>query len=272
MAAGAVISSILVLWAPLGPGSSLAVPYVMAAVLAAAQLVGTLVLMDEDRSGRPAGLFAAVRATPAVVVDGLRVLRRSRVLRALIAMQVVWGFGIIAFETLTPIRMAELLGSRDEAASVMGPVTAVAWGLSAVGAMLVSLLLHRASAVKVSIALRLVQAATVVAMGLAAGPVGVVIGFLATYTVHSASGAIYETLLHRRAGRENRVTVLSLASMTMHPAASLGAVTLGAVAAGWSTGAAMVVGGIVLALAAPLFLVREPVSATAARRGDADRS
>jgi hypothetical protein len=45
--------------------------------------------------------------------------------------------------------------------------------------------------------------------------------------------------------------------MAMHPGASVGLVVLGAVAASASTGTAMVVGGVVLALAAPLFVVRE---------------
>jgi hypothetical protein len=60
--------------------------------------------------------------------------------------------------------------------------------------------------------------------------------------------------------------------MAMQPAGSIGAITLGVIGTGLSTGFAIVVGGIVLALAAPLFLVREPVSAGAARRRGAARS
>jgi hypothetical protein len=107
------------------------------------------------------------------------------------------------------------------------------------------------------VVLRIVQGATVAAMGLSGGPVGVVIGLLATYAVHSAAGAIYETLLHERVGAEHRATVLSLSSMAMHPGASVGLVVLGAVATDASPGIAMIVGGVVLALAAPLFLVRD---------------
>jgi DHA1 family tetracycline resistance protein-like MFS transporter len=97
--------------------------------------------------------------------------------------------------------------------------------------------------------------AMVVVMGLVAGPLGLVAAFFATYAVHSAIGAVYETLLHGEVDAGHRATVLSLASMVLQPAGSLGAVVLGLLATGVSTGAALVVAGIVLALAAPLFLV-----------------
>ena len=109
---------------------------------------------------------------------------------------------------------------------------------------------------RVSVALRLVQGAAVVAMGLALGPVGLVVAYLMTYAVHSTSGVLLETLLHRQVDSRHRATVLSLASMVAQPAGSLGAIVLAAIAAGLSTGAALMVSGVVLAAAAPLFLVR----------------
>lgn len=263
IATGSLLAAGLVEWSPFGRESALAIPYRVAAGLALVQVLVALCLMDEDRSARVGGLVASVRATPAAIADGVRLLMRSRVLRALVAVELFWGFGIVAFETMTPIRLSELVGDRDHAASLMGPVTAVAWGVSALGAAIVPLLLRRWSKVVVSVVLRIVQGATVIAMGLAAGPVGLVVGFLATYAVHSAAGAVHETLLHEQVGSGQRATVLSLASMALHPAASVGAISLGAIATGASTGTAMVVGGVVLALAAPLFLVRPRVGPTA---------
>lgn len=257
IAVGAVLSGLLVAWAPLGRRDSLALPYWTAAGFAVVQVVAALLLMDEDRSVRVAGMVASLRATPRFVVAGVGLLRHSRVLRALIAVELFWGFGMIAFESMMPIRLSELVSDRDLAASIMGPSVAAAWAVSAVGAAVVPLLLRRWTPTAVSVTLRIVQGATVVGMGMAAGPVGLVIGYFSTYAVHSAAGAIYETLLHEQAGSNNRATVLSLASMTMHPAGSLGAVTLGAIATGASTGLAIVVGGLVLALAAPLFMVRD---------------
>ncbi|AXT85538.1 MFS transporter [Aeromicrobium sp. A1-2] len=256
IATGAVLSALLVAWAPLGRTNALVLPYWIAAGLVVMQVLAALVLMDEDRSKRVAGLVSSVRATPRVVLEGVRLLARSRVLRALVAVELFWGFGMVAFESFMPIRLSELVSDRDLAAAIMGPVTAAAWGVSALGAAMVPWLLRRWSMVAVSVALRIVQGGTVVGMGLAAGPVGLIAGLFATYAVHSAAGAIYETLLHEQVGSQNRATVLSLASMAMQPAGSVGAVALGAIATGASTGLAIVVGGVALALAAPLFLVR----------------
>lgn len=261
IATGAVLSAGLVAWAPFGAGTALAAPYWVAASLCVVQVGAALVLMDERRANRLGGLLASVRATPAAVLDGGRLLARSRVLRALVAVELFWGFGMIAFESMTPIRLSELLGDRDQAAAVMGPVTATAWGVSALGAATVPLLLRRWSLVQVSVVLRLVQGATVVAMGLAGGVVGLVAGLFATYAVHSAAGAIYETLLHEQVDNRHRATVLSLASTAMHPGASMGGIVLGAIATGGSTSLALVVGGVVLAAAAPLFCVRAPAPA-----------
>jgi len=216
-----------------------------------------------------------VRATPATIMAGLRLVWGARVLRALVAVELFWGFGIVAFESFMPIRLSELFDDRDLTASVMGPVTAAAWGVSALGAAAVPFLVRRWTMTQVSIALRILQGATVVAMGLAGGPAGLIVGFFATYAVHSAAGAIYETLLHEQVSNRNRATALSLASMAFQSSAAVGAITLGAIASGSSTGSSMVIGGVVLALAAPLFLVRDPVSAEAAGRrvdpGFADR-
>lgn len=259
IAAGAVVSGLLVAWSPLGRADSLALPYWIAAALGVVQVVVAVALMDEDRSGRAGGAIASLKAAPAVVREGAQLLRQSRVLRALVAISLLWGFGMVAFEALTPVRLAELLGDRDDAAAVMGPVTAAAWTVSAVGAAAVPLVLRRWSLVQASVALRILQGATVVAMGLALGPIGLVLGLLATYALHSAAGAIYETLLHEQVDNRHRATVLSLSSMMMHPGGSIGGIVLGVLATGVSTAFALMVGGVVLAAAAPLFLVREAV-------------
>ncbi|HSL77153.1 MAG TPA: hypothetical protein VK867_09420, partial [Candidatus Limnocylindrales bacterium] len=90
-------------------------------------------------------------------------------------------------------------------------------------------------------------------MGLIAGPVGVVVAYLACYTAHGASNPMHTALLHRQVDGPHRTTVLSMNSMVSQPAGSLGAITLAAVADGTTVGTAMVVGGIVCAIAAPLY-------------------
>ena len=86
------------------------------------------------------------------------------------------------------------------------------------------------------------------------GPAGVLAGYLACYLVHGAGGPVHMTLLHREVTSEHRATVMSVNSMMMQPAGSIGLILLSAIASGASVSTAIVVGGIVLALAAPLYL------------------
>ena len=91
-------------------------------------------------------------------------------------------------------------------------------------------------------------------MGLFAGPVGVLVAYLACYAVHGASNPLHSGLLHRQVDGPYRTSVLSLNSMMAQPAGALGGVVLTALAAATSVSTAMVVGAVVLAVAAPLYL------------------
>lgn len=154
IATGALLSAGLVAWAPFGRSAALVTPYWLAAVLACVQVVAALVMMHEDRPVRGESILASVRATPRTVRDGAALLLRSRVLAALVAVELFWGFGIVAFESFMPIRLSELVGDRDRAAALMGPISAAAWAVAAGGAALVPLLLRRWSLTTLSIAFR----------------------------------------------------------------------------------------------------------------------
>jgi predicted MFS family arabinose efflux permease len=65
---------------------------------------------------------------------------------------------------------------------------------------------------------------------------------------------MHMTLLHREVDAGHRTTVISLNSMVFHPAAAVGSLVLTSIAAASSLSTAIVVGGIVCALAAPLYL------------------
>ena len=102
--------------------------------------------------------------------------------------------------------------------------------------------------------MRVLQGATVVGMALFAGPVGVLAAYLACYTIHGAANPLHQSLLHRQVDGAYRTTVISMNSMVAQPAGALGAVTLGALADATTVPAAMLVGAVVLAAAAPLYL------------------
>jgi MFS family permease len=255
IAVGALASGGLVALDPFDAIPTLALPLLVALALGVVNLVAITLLMTEVRRARGAGAIAAsVRAVPRVVADGIGLLRASRVLLALVAVELFWGFSMVTFESLFPIRLSETLGDVDQAAAVMGPVSSVAWFASAAGAAAIVFVSNRIGVARSAAALRVVQGATIVAMGLIAGPIGVVTAYLACYIAHGASNPMHMTLLHRQVDGPHRATVLSMNSMVAQPAGALGAIVLAAIADGTSISTAMVVGGIICAVAAPLYI------------------
>ncbi|MFG1848695.1 MFS transporter [Micromonospora carbonacea] len=255
IAGGALLSGGLITLGPLGPVSALTVPVLAAVVAQAVALAALLALLVEVRPGRGAGaLRASVAEAPRMVRQAFGLLRRSRVLLALVAVELFWGFGMVTFESLLPVRLAEVVGDPERAAALLGPASSAAWLASAAGAALTPLLLRWPGAAPGAALLRVGQGATVVAMGLFAGPVGVLVAYLACYTVHGASNPLHLGLLHRQVDGPYRTSVLSLNSMMAQPAGALGAVALTALAERASVSTAMLVGAVVLAAAAPLYL------------------
>ncbi len=271
--AGALLSSGLVAWHPFPSLDPLAVPVLGAIALTAVYLVAVFVLLTEVRPMRGSrAALASVRTVPAAMLGGIRLLGTSRVLLALIAVELFWGFGMVAFESLTPVRMAEIAGGDNKAATLMGPVSSAAWAVCAVGAALAVPVSKRIGVATTAALMRVLQGGAVVVMGLVAGPVGLITAFLACYTVHGASDPVHSTLLHRQVDGPNRTLVLSMNSMVSQPAGSLGSLILGGLAGGVSVSMAMIVGGLVLAAAAPLYLPawRQEQRAKRAINGPAD--
>ncbi|CCH72553.1 Major facilitator transporter [Nostocoides australiense Ben110] len=255
VASGALISGALVALDPPDGLNPLTLPAVIALGLVIVSTIGVATLMTEQRPrDTRLGVRDSIRAVPAIVRQGVGLLRGNRVLLALVSVELFWGFGMVSFENLTSVRLAELTDGPNAAAALMGPVTSGAWVTSALGAATIVLLSGRIGVASAAIILRLLQAGAVVAMGLVGGPAGLVVAFLAAYCVHGASNPLHMTLLHREVTGEHRSTVISVNSMAAMPASALGVIVLTALADRSSIAVSIVVGGVVLALAAPLYL------------------
>jgi MFS transporter, DHA1 family, tetracycline resistance protein len=257
VAGGALLGGGVVALGPYGPVTALTAPVLIAIALQVVSLVCVLVLMTEERPIRgAAALVASVRGVPGAIFGAVRIVRGSRVVAALIAVELLWSFGMPAFETLTPVRLSELLGSGDRASALMGPVASAAWGAAALGAALIPLLTRRIGARWAGFTLRLAQGVTVAGMGLLGGPAGVIVAYLLTYTVHGAANPVHAGLLHRQVDGSHRASLISLNSMLGQPGGALGVFTLTAIAGSAGAGAAMLAGAAALAVAAPLYLVK----------------
>ncbi|SNS42730.1 Predicted arabinose efflux permease, MFS family [Actinoplanes regularis] len=264
IAAGALISGGLIWLGPIGSVRALTVPVLVALGLSVLSTLSVALLMREDRPARGMAAWAAsVRGVPVAIGSALGLVRRSRVVFALIMVELLWSFGMVTFEKLMPIRLSEAVSGKEAAASLMGPVSSVGWAASAAGAALIPLLIRRIGASWTGFALRILQGLTIVGMGLLAGPAGVITGFLLTYAVHGAANPVHAGLLHRQAEGEYRTSLLSLNSMVGQPGFAIGAIVLTGIAQSVSVSVAMLVGAVVLAAAAPLYLVkpkfREPI-------------
>ena len=255
IAVGALASGGLIALDPFASIDTLTLPVVVAVGLSVVSAVAVVVLMTEHRAEHDRnGVLASIRKVPRTVKEGAGLARGNRVLLCLIGVELFWGFGMITFEGLMPVRLAEVVHSTDQAAALMGPVSSAAWFASAAGAAVITVVSRRLGIAPTAALTRILQGLTVVIMGVVAGPVGLVIAYLACYTIHGASNPLHMTLLHHEVTAEHRSTMISLNSMVSQPAGSAGTVVLTMLADGTSVSTALIAGGVVLAIAAPLYL------------------
>lgn len=257
IAAGALVSGGLVWWHPIASSSALVLPFAVYLALAGVHVAAVLVWLEEPArpgSGRARSALASAREAPAVVRDGLGLLRRSPVLRGLVVVEVFWSVAMVVFETFQPIRLAELLGSGERAGAWMGVVASAGWGVFAAGAALAGLASRRIGVTWTAVLARVLNGLGAVTMGLVAGPVALVAAYLVTYGLHGAGGPVHSTLLHREAHSGNRATVLSMNSMMAFAAFSLATPLLGLLAERTATPVAMVTAGALSVLGALWYL------------------
>ena len=258
IASGALVSGALVAWHPIPFLTALELPYWVALAFYVVNLVAIAMRMRESRTHLDStGLARALRSAreaPRTVTGGLRTLASSPVLRALVLVEVFWSIGMIAFETFMPVRLSELVGGQTPAGALMGPVSAAAWGLFAVGSTLAGIASRRFGVGRTALWARVLNGALVVVMGLATGPFGLITAFLFTYTLHGSGGPVHSALLHREADAGNRTTVLSMNSMVAGGSYVVGLLVLGPLAEHTSTALAIVVAGTFSILGAALYL------------------
>lgn len=251
IAAGSIGASMLVAADPISGVDPLVVPVIVSLVFRAVEIAAISRLMIEP---------IAVGAAPSpsvsgLIRDGLAMIRRSNALVALLAIEALWGAGMIAFEIFTPARLGAVLDDPADAAAVLGPAAAVAWLLSAGSAAAVPALSRRVGAPLLGLSLRIVQGVTVAGIAVFTGPTGVVAAYLATMAVNGASNPVHQALLHQAiTDSRQRATVLSGNSLAGHLGAGVGAIGLGMIADASTLSTAMLVGAALLAVAAPLYL------------------
>lgn len=266
MGLGALLSGALVALGPIGGVTPLVVPLLASLFVELVHLAAIATLMRETRhAAGVSSLRRSITGTGANIAQAVRLVGRSRVLLALVSVELLWGFGMVTFEGFTPAKLREVLGAADAAAALFGPVSAAAWLVSAGGAALVPMMTRRIRPAHAGAAMRITQGATVVGIGLAVGPAGVVVAFLATMLVHGAANPVHQGMLHRAVtGPSHRASVVSANSMAAQSGGAVGGIALGALADATGLTTATLTGAAILAAAAPLYLIARTPAADAA--------
>lgn len=265
LATGSLLSGAIVALDPLPGIDALAAPLVVAIGLRLIDMVALYLLMAEIAPPKGWGpLRRSVSEVPAIIKSAFGLVAATASLALLVGVEVTWGLSAVSWEGLFPVRLEEVLGDATRAAALMGPASAAAWLASAAGSGLAPRITSRFGQYSGAAWLKLIQAATVVAMGLLAGPVGLITAFLMCYVVFGAGVPVHSALIHAHASSANRTTVASLNSMAGMGAAAVGGILLGWVSDTVSVSAGMWVAGVFAALGAPLYLMakgkRETVS------------
>jgi MFS family permease len=258
ISSGALISGGLIWWHPIADRTALLLPVMVFVALNVLHLVAVVALLREprthvDATGARRALESAKEA-PTVIKEGLGMLRTNTILRCLVLVEVFWSIAMVVFETFQPIRLAEMLGSEEQAGALMGPVASAGWAVFALGAALAGFSSRRIGVARTAILARLLNSVGAIIMGLVAGPAALVTAYLITYGLHGSGGPVHNSLLHREASARNRATVLSMNSMMGFAAFSVAGPLLGLLAERTSNQAAMVVAGVVSLLGAALYL------------------
>jgi MFS family permease len=253
IALGALVAGGLVLWDPLS-GSALRLPFLVSLALSIVHLAAVVVLLREPPREHPMSAVDSMREAPRVVRSGLRLASARPALLALLGAEAAIALAMIGFESLVPLRLADLLDSEEQAGALMSPLSAAGWAVYAGGAAVGGWVSARIGVGRAVMVTHVAMAMGVVAIGLATGPTGVALGYLAAYGIFGGSGPLHASLVHREAEATNRTTVLSLGSMVSFAVFAATAPLAGLLAEATSLSLSVVVLGAISGFGALLYL------------------
>lgn len=248
-----------------GALTSLSVPPLVAAALGLAYLTALALLVREPPPDAPRpGWRSTVRGVPATVRDGVRLAARDRVVLRLLAMSAAIGLVMYVVEMLTPVQLAQLLGSRSDASATYGLLVTAGFLASAGGSSLAPAAVRLlGSSARTALVAGMFTAVPLLV--LAGGePVGLfVVGYVGLYLLVAVAGPLRNELLHHRVSAAHRSTILSVQSLVLQGAGVVGGVALPRLAEAAGFAWAWIVAAVVVLLGS-LFLLRLPVNVPAA--------
>lgn len=226
--------------------------------LQVAVLALTAAVIHDPRSRGRLRAGAVRRELASVVRDAQAVARGSRVVQALLGVDLVVGAAVMSSETFwQPFFAARL----DTAASgpgtfALGAILAGSFLLGVVGNLVatpVSRLLRGRHALTAAL-FQLLQAAALLTLARQADPLAAAGLFWLTYLARAAWSSPHQALYNAAVPGERRSVMLSLSSLSSFAGGFLGSVMLGPLAQAASIGAAWTAAAVPVALTAGLYL------------------
>ncbi len=193
----------------------------------------------------------------AAVRDGLGLVRRNRVLRLLLWVELLSGFALIGVETLWQPFFAERLALGGERTWIFGLLLGGSFFAGMLG-NLVAIPVGRGMAKRYARVAALFHALRILALLVLAAQQGAVVAagfFWLTYFAMGASNPALATLFHLEASADRRSVMLSLQSMAGFSGGFVGSLALGWIAQHSSIGVAWGVAAV-LASASVFLLLR----------------
>ena len=263
LAAGATVASALVALDPFDAIEALTVPIIVAAVFRLVDLAALIALMRENCTTRGAPVGPSTTQLIDVIRATTRSIRVSSVLAGLIAVELFWGMGLSALESLSPAKLATTVADSDTAATILGPAATGAWLAAGIGAALAPRLAAKVGTAQAAMQLQALQGVCLVAIALVTGPVGVIAFYVFAFGAHGAINPLYQSLLHRHTASSHRSTTVSAASMSSQAGNAIGMLLLGSIATAAGIGMAMVIAAAALLIAVPFYLPARRAGETA---------
>ena len=271
ISAGALAAAGTTALPSIGGVDPLVVPVAAALAFRFVDICALALLVAEDRA--PLDLVVAragMAAAPGVVRSAVCLVSSSRALLGLVAVELLWGAGMVGVELFSGPRMVELLGEPEQGVAVFALAAAAGWLMSAVGSAATGWLTAQLGGpARVGALLRVVQGGTVATMALVGGPLGLVTGYLGFYLVHGPANVVHYGMVHRLVDADHRTTVLSANSLASRLGVTGGATGLGALATGAGIPVALGAAAALLAAAAPLYRPAGRAKAQAEARSSA---
>jgi MFS family permease len=230
-AIGGTLPSLVSSWSLPWPLAGFGIALLAGVVARVVVWLATAVLVEEPEFRGKVRLRHAL-TTPAIVRDGLRLVRSIPVLPYLLVAGAAMGVAIVSVETFWQPIASLTFGADPETSAVFGTLGFLMGAAGLLGSLLVMRYGDRFPGGEVALAgaSQLVKGAALLLLATYAGGLGVGVGLSLAFFAIAVQNAPHDALLNDAIPAERRSILLSISSLVFFVGVAVGSATLGVVA------------------------------------------